>query len=471
MSYLGIDIGTSVAKLVLFSDDGDLIATASRPVPLEHPAPGFVEQDPELIIAAVQDLIAEVTAGRARPELIAVTGQGDGCWLLDAAGVPTRPGISWLDARGAAVLDRWTAGGVADRIYRISGNAVFPGAQAPILRWLDENRPDELDRAATAGYCKDFVFQRLTGVRATDASDASLPFGDGFGGYSAAALGLTGLQHRADLLAPVVSPLPVGVSGDGTQVVAGPFDMPACTIGAGVAQVGDGLLTLGTTLASQVLVDRIDCAGEPAGMHLALDSRDRWVRVMAAMVGTASLDWTLALLGLRHDQLDGVLAGSPPGANGITALPYFAPSGERAPFVDAAARGMFDGIRLTTTPADLVRALCEGLAFAARQCLQAAGLTGRLMVCGGGTGSVPWLRLIASVLGRPIELARTPEVGARGAVVAALQATGRPVDVDRWTAPESVIDPDPSTVDFYTEGYADYLVRQRSARTTWRRSV
>jgi sugar (pentulose or hexulose) kinase len=469
LSYLGIDIGTSVAKLVLFSADGELIATASRPVPLHHPGPGRVEQDPELIIAAVRELRAEVTSGHDRPELIAITGQGDGCWLLDGLGRPIRPGISWLDARGAGIVDRWTADGVADSVYRISGNAVFPGAQAPILRWLDENAPAELDRAATAGYCKDFVFQRLTGVRATDASDASLPFGDGFGGYSAAALDLAGLRHRADLLAPVVSPLPMGESDDGTQVVSGPFDMPACTIGAGVSRVGDGLLTLGTTLASQVLVDRIDCVGEPAGMHLALNSKDRWVRVMAAMVGTASLDWTLSLLGLRHDQLDGVLTETPPGAHGATALPYFAPSGERAPFVDAAARGTFDGIRLTTTSADLVCALCEGLAFAARQCLQAAGLTGRLLVCGGGTRSLPWLRLIASVLGRPIELARAPEVGARGAVVAALQATGRDADVAAWTAPDSVIDPDPSTVDFYAGAYADYLVRQQSARASWAR--
>lgn len=470
MSYLGIDIGTSVAKVVLFAADGELIATASRPVPLHHPGPGMVEQDPELIAAAVRQLVAEVVAGRARPELIAVTGQGDGCWLLDGAGRPIRAGISWLDARGAAVLDRWAADGVADRVYRVSGNALFPGSQAPILHWLDENSPAELDRAATAGYCKDFVFQHLTGQRATDASDASLPFGDGFGGYSAEALKLTGLQHRAGLLAPVVSPLPTGFSTDGTAVVAAPFDMPAGAIGAGVFRVGDGLLTLGTTLASHVLVDRIACAGEPAGMHLTLNSPDRWLRVMAAMVGTASLDWTLSLLGLRHDQLDAVLADSPPGANGVTALPYFAPSGERAPFVDAAARGTFDGIRLTTTSADLVRALCEGLAFAARQCLQAAGLTGRLMVCGGGTRSVPWLRLIASVLGRTIELARAPEVGARGAVVAALQATGRPVDLDRWTAAETVIDPDPSTVDFYAEAYADYLLRQQSARSSWRRT-
>jgi sugar (pentulose or hexulose) kinase len=236
-----------------------------------------------------------------------------------------------------------------------------------------------------------------------------------------------------------------------------------------VRELGDGLLTIGTTLSSQVLVDRIDTGGEPAGMHLATTEPDRWVRVMAAMVGTASLDWTLGLLGLRHDQIGDALAATTPGANGVSALPYLAPSGERAPFVDPAARGQFDGLALTTTREDLVRALCEALGYAARQCLDAAGLTGRLVVCGGGTRSLPWLRVFASVLGRPLEIARSPEVGARGAVMSALRATGREIDVPAWTRPEQVIDPEPADVQFYAGGYQHYLRRQSAARALWPR--
>lgn len=468
---LGIDVGTSVAKLALFTETGDLLRTVARPLPLLHPAPGQVEQDATAVVAAVRDLIVEIDAERV--DLVAITGQGDGCWLLDADGRPTRPAISWLDARAAPTLQEWDRDGVSDAVYRISGNALFPGAQAPILRWLDDHQPGELDRASTAAYCKDMLFQQLTGVRATDTSDASLPFGDGAGGYSGQALKLTGLSHRANLLAPVVTPLPVGSlrSGFGlpaeTTVVAAPFDMPCCSAGGGVREVGDGLLTVGTTLSSQVLVDRIDAGGEPAGMHLATADADRWIRVMAAMVGTASMDWLLALLGLRHDQIDAALEATTPGAGGVTALPYLAPSGERAPFVDPAARGRFDGIALTTTREQLVRALCEGLAYAARQCLEAAGLTGRVVVCGGGTGSLPWLRTFASVLGRPLEIARSPEVGARGAVISALLATGQPVDVATWTRPEQVVEPD--LVAVYEDGYLDYLRRQQDARALWQR--
>lgn len=474
--YLGIDVGTSVAKVALFTAGGDLVATAGRGLPLAYPGPGQVEQDPETVLAALGETVAELgPAALSTVELVAITGQGDGCWLLDGAGHPVRPAVSWMDGRGAAVLGDWERAGIAEAAYRINGNALFPGAQAPILCWLDEHEPASLDAAATAAYCKDMIFQRLTGVRATDASDASVPFGDHAGGYSAELLDLCGLAHRAGLLAPVVTPLPTGRLrhdgwaglADGVEVVGGPFDLPACAAGGGVREAGDGIMTVGTTLACQVLVDRVDTGGEVAGMHLATGEPGRWLRAMAAMVGTASLDWTLAMLGLAHGDIDGLLAESAPGAGGVTVLPHLAPSGERAPFVDPLARGQFSGLSLTTTRADLVRALCEGLAYAARSCLHAAGLSGRLVVCGGGTRSAPWLEVFASVLARPLELARSPEVGARGAVVSALRATGRDADLAAWTAPERIVHPDPDAARRYEDGYHRFLELQRHARQGW----
>jgi sugar (pentulose or hexulose) kinase len=480
-SYVGVDIGTSVTKAVLFDEAGAVITSADCRTRLTTPAPEHVEQDIEDVLASVAAVITKVLAagGDTRPALLAITGQGDGCWLGDSRGRAVRPAVSWLDGRGAAVLAGWEADGTAEAVYRLTGNALFPGAQASILRWLEDNEPGALDRAETAGYCKDIVMQRLTGLRATDASDASLPFGDpATQGYSAQAVALCGLGHRAGLLPPVVTPLPTApLSPDGAAltglpagipVSSGPFDLPACAVGAGAERVGDGVLIIGTTLACQVLVDHVDTTGEVTGMHLATGQPERWLRALPAMVGTASVDWLLDILGMRHDQLSEAIGASGPGAGGVEVLPYLAPSGERAPFVNPAARGQFTGLRLGTTRADILRGLCEGIAFAARDCFAVTPLSGRLLACGGGVRSRPWLQMFADVLGRPLQVARAPEAGARGAVLAARRAAGQDAGTRAWTAAEAVVEPDPRTAAQYDEAFARYRQHRAAAEPMWR---
>ncbi len=480
-TWLGIDAGTSVVKAALFDDEGEALAVAGRPLELVHAANDGVEQDLDAIVAAIAEVTREVTgvltAGRT-PHVVAITGQGDGCWVTDEAGRAARPALSWLDGRAGGILGRWNADGVTERVFRTNGTTVFPGAPGPLLAWLDEHEPDILDRATTVGACKDAVFTRLTGERATDPSDSSMPFGDGTGtGYSDAALDAMGLTHRRELLAPITVPIPQAPLSEagaellglpaGTPISSGPFDFPACARGGGVRAIGDALLIVGTTLGCMVHVDRLATEGDPAGFSVATGEPGRWLRAMPAMVGTASMDWMLQTLGLGVDAIDAALAASPPGAGGVEVLPYFATSGERAPFVDPRASGQVTGVRLTTTRDDLLRAMCEGLAYAARHCFDAAGGATRIVACGGGTRSRPWLQVFADVLGVPLELARTPEVGARGAVLAAAAARGEELDVAAWTAPEDVVEPDPAMQARYTDGYARYLDHVAAARPFW----
>jgi sugar (pentulose or hexulose) kinase len=377
------------------------------------------------------------------------------------------------------------ADGTAERAYRRSGNMLFPGAAAPVLAYLQEHDPSTLEAAATAAYCKDAIGQQLTGVRATDASDASLPFFDPrTRRYDPALLDLYGVAEQARLLAPVdPSPAPLRpLTADGaalcglpagTPVHAGPFDLCATAIGAGLDRPGDALVIVGTTLGCGVLTDRSETAGPPAGMLLCMPRPDRWLRVMPAMVGTPSVEWLLALTGTRREEIDVLLAASPPGANGVVCLPLLSPAGERAPFVDSAARGQFVGLSLETTRADLLRALCEGVAYATRHCLEAAGLgpSGRVVLGGGGVRSRGWRQILADVLGRPVLLGRQPEIGARGAAMAALDAAGVPYDRAAWTRADGVVEPDPAAVPRYAEGYAFYRDRLEAGRGHWRGPV
>jgi sugar (pentulose or hexulose) kinase len=479
-TYLGVDVGTSMTKAVLFDETGASIAVAERASKLTYPGTGRVEQNVEDVLHSLAAAVSDLAGGAAgEPELIGITGQGDGCWLTDATGRGTRPAVSWMDGRGGTILSKWEAEGTVEAVFRINGNTLFPGAQATILRWLAEHEPDSLDAAQTAAYCKDVMLHRLTGLRATDPSDASLPFGDpGAEDYSARALALCGLSEHARLLPPVRYPLPsatlspegAALTGlaPGVPVSSGPFDLPACAAGSGVAEPGDGLLIIGTTLACQVLTDELDTAGEPAGMHLATARAGHWLRAHPAMVGTACLDWVLELLGISHDQVSPLLEQTVPGAGGVEMLPYLAPSGERAPFVDPLARGQLTGLSLTTNRADIVRGTCEGIAFAARDCFTDTGLDGNLVVCGGGARSRPWLQIFADVLGRELRISHAPGVGARGAVLGAIAASGEEVDTPRWTASDSVVHPIERNVKHYDEAFAHYRAQRDAARPLWR---
>ncbi|MEV6399040.1 FGGY-family carbohydrate kinase [Streptomyces sp. NPDC051907] len=462
--YIGIDVGTSTVKAAAFDERGGALAVESRPVALDIRG-GRVEQDMDEVYGAVVDVLAALTAGAGEPvELVGLTGQGDGVWLVDESGRPVRPAISWMDGRAHELVDRWQASGVFESVFRRTGSAMFPGCPGPVLAWLDRHEPKSLDAAATALYCKDMVFQRLTGVRATDVSDASMPFLDPrTRAYSPEVLDALGLAHRRELLAPVSDPVAVGELPTGTRIANGPYDLPACALGAGVTEPGDGLLIVGTCLASLVAACELDLTGEPAGLYISTDRPGRWLRAMPAMVGTAALDWVLNTTGVPHTEVDALLAGAPAGANGVRVQPYFAPSGERAPFVEPRLRAELTGVSLESTKADLIRATCEGIGFAARHCLEAAGLTGSLAICGGGTRSPAWMRLFADVLGRPLRIVEG-EVGARGAVLAAAERYGVELDVASWTAPTAVLEPNPERSAFYARAYEEHLGRLASSR-------
>jgi sugar (pentulose or hexulose) kinase len=357
----------------------------------------------------------------------------------------------------------------------------FPGAAASLLAFLQAHEPESLRAAATAGYCKDAILQRLTGARVTDVSDASLPFFDPRGRcYDDEPMALYGVAAWRDLLPPVdPSPAPLrpltpegaALTGlpAGSPVHAGPFDLCATMIGAGVRRPGDGLVILGTTLGCVVLSDRPETAGSDSGMLICMPEPDRWLRVMPAMVGTPSLEWALALTGSRREEIDALLAASQPGAGGLVAIPLFAPAGERAPFVDPFARGQLIGLSLESTREDVVRAVCEGIAYAMRHCLQSAGLghDAAVFLSGGGVRSAGWRQILADVLQRPLILARQPEAGARGAALAALTAAGQTVDLDAWTHPDGVVEPRAELASLYDAGMAFYLDRLEAARGKW----
>jgi xylulokinase/erythritol kinase len=481
---VGVDVGTSVTKAQLIARDGRTTPAHEARSTLYTLPGNRVEQDMDEVIGTVVTVVRAAVADAAQLdpdepiEALALTGQGDGLWLRDARGRAVGRAVSWMDGRAAPVLDKWIADGTAQKVYRRTGAGMFPGAAGPLLAHLAEHEPDRLAAADVAGYCVDAIAQRFTGERTVDASDASVPFLDvARRTYDDEALEACGLARWRGLLA---EPAPAGslfgllpkTAADlglpaGLPVSAGPFDIPACGFGSGLEQVGAGNLIIGTTLACQVLGSDPTPGphDEAAGMVLATPYEDRYLRVMPAMIGTAGLDWLLGMLGVRIAELDALLAQSPYGAGGVTALPFLSTSGERAPFVDARARGRLDGLSPLTGRADLVRALCESVAYSARHCLETLGVAGDITACGGGARSGEWSRIFAGVLGRDVQV-REDAVGIRGAARLAWRALG----VDAVGTPPGagrVARADDDALAFYEDGYRRYLDTLESARRSW----
>ncbi|MFF0446767.1 FGGY family carbohydrate kinase [Streptomyces sp. NPDC004609] len=478
-TVIGVDVGTSVTKAVAFDGTGAALASASRRSRLDRLPGGRVEQDLDDVVASVAEVVREITSALpGDPDAVALTGQGDGLWLRDSDGRSVRPAISWMDARASDLVTRWLMDGTVQKAYAYTGSGMFPGCHGPLLAWLREHEPESLDRAAVAGYCVDAVAQRLTGEVCLDASDATLPFLDPLTRtYAPEALAACGVADQARLLPAPAAPGTVlaldrlggGLLGlpEGLPLVAGPYDLPACAIGGGVREPGDGLLILGTTLASQVLTDRveIDPRAEPAGMWLCTPDPGQWLRAMPAMVGTAALEWVLGLVGATTGELDALLAESPPGARGVTAFPFLSEAGERAPFVEPAASGRLDGLTLGTGRADAVRAMCEAIGYAARHCLDTAGLSGTLALCGGGTRSVMWAQLIADILGRPVRIPLEEQVGALG--VAAVARASLRLAAPAGPGPHHTVDPRPRVHALHEDGYGRYRAELARERSRW----
>ncbi|GGS55277.1 FGGY-family carbohydrate kinase [Streptomyces cinerochromogenes] len=486
MSVLTVDVGTSVIKSVVFDDRGRELAVSRIGTEVLRPYPGWAEQDMEAVwnavVFTVRGALAQLGESPDPVWLVAFTAQGDGCWLVDGEGRPTGPAILWSDGRAGDLLARWQADGVLEGAFRRNGSLTCGGMPNAVLAWLARHDPGRLERSRTALTAAGWLFLKLTGVTAIDPSDASAPFLDHTtGDYDPAVIGLFGMDWARPLLPRVlgekerIAEITHHAAGElglpaGLPVVMAPYDIAATARGAGVVEAGQACAILGTTLCTEIVRDSVDTSGEPCGITIAYDGPERVLRAFPTLAGTEVLDWACRTLGADTPAALGDLAfSSEPGARGLAFLPYLSPAGERAPFLDPRARGAFWGLSLTHTPADLARAVFEGLSLVVRDCLHTSGTRVReLLLCGGGAASDRWCRMIADATGVPTARSTDTELGAKGAFLTGLVLTGAVRDmreaVDGCVHRGSAWEPDPGRAALYDELYAAHLTWRDAAR-------
>lgn len=490
MSAIAVDAGTSLIKAVVFDESGREVAVARHATEVRRPHPGWAEQDMTAVWRAVVAAVNEVLPSAPDDvRFLALTAQGDGCWLVDDRGEPTGPAVLWSDGRAAPQVDAWLRDGVVESAFRINGSVGFAGLPHAVLTWLRAHDPERLATSATALTCGGWLFFRLTGVVGVDHSDASVPLLDPRSRtYSPELLSLFDLEWAERLLPPILdgadrsAPLTAHAASElglpeGTPVVLAPYDVAATARGTGTTTAGQACTILGTTLCTNVVQPEVDTSGSPAGLTLVLDSASDLLRAFPTLAGTEVLGWATELLDLRHpSELSALAEQAPPGADGLTFLPYLSPAGERVPFLDTKARGTFWGLSLEHGRDAVTRAVFEGLTMVIKDCVLAADVDAtELRLCGGGTNSSLWCEIIADVVGVPVVRPADAEAGAKGAFLTGLVATGVKPDITtaarRYVHTERTYDPDPERVQRYHEVYARFRdLREISARG-WHRDT
>lgn len=502
---VGVDAGTSVIKAVAFDLAGRQVAASSVRNSYATGSDGSATQSMSRTwadcAAALRGLGETVDGLAGRVAALALTAQGDGTWLAGAGDEAVGDAWIWLDARAAPTVSRLAEGPGERARFEATGTGLNTCQQGSQMAHMQAHCPELLDRAEVALHCKDWLFLKLTGVRATDPSEASFTFGDFRNRrYSDTVISALGLEGRRHLLPEIIDgaqetrPLTRAAAEatglrEGTPVSLGYVDMVMTALGAGVhtGDAGAACSTIGSTGVHMraVTSDKVHLNAEGTGYVICLPLPDLVTQVQTNMAATLNIDWALALAGdllaergsaPDHSELvarmDGWLARSKPGA--MVYHPYISDAGERGPFVNANARASLVGLNAAHRFPDLIRAVVEGLGMAARDCYAAIGdMPGELRLTGGAARSAALRQVLAAALGCPVRVSSRGEAGAAGCAMMAAVAIGAYPDMEaciaEWTtpllgAPEA---PDAALIPVYDALYQTYRTTREALAPTW----
>lgn len=423
MLLLGLDLGTSSAKALLLDAGGSVLGEGAAGYAVASPRPGWAETDPEDWWRAAGLAVRRAAGGRAdRVAALGLSGQMHGVVLADAAGEPARPAVLWPDLRAEREAEAWRT--LPSALAHGLGSPALPGMAGPVLRWLATHEPDAVAAARWALQPKDWLRLRLTGLAATEPSDASGTLlydlaADRWAGAVVEAMGVPGrllppVVASADAAGRLTAVAAAHLGLPEVPVAAGAADTAAAALGSGLLDPGPAQLTVGSGAQLVVPLDRPAVDPRRATRTYRAAAPGRWYALAAVQNAGLALEWALRVLGAGWDDAYTALATVPPGAGGVTFLPHL---------TDPGLAGAWRGLRLHHGRDHLLRAALEGVAFAVREAAEALAAAGHraspLRLAGGGSTRAAWRQLLADVLGTPLAALPTAAASARGAALLA----------------------------------------------------
>lgn len=454
MRYIiGIDIGTSATKTVLMDEDGGIVAQAAQDYPLYQPDNGWAEQDPldwkKAVLFTIKKVVKESGVSGDAVKGIGLSGQMHGLVMLDSEGEVLRNSIIWCDQRSAAQVDEMLLRLPLEKWMKITANPPIAAWTAAKFLWVGEHEPDIYKKCRHILLPKDYIRYILTGEFATDVSDASgMQMLDVknrcWSNEVLAKLGISkdmlGRVYESQEVTGTLLPAIAAECGlsESTAVVAGAADNAAAAVGTGVVNDGEAFTTIGTSAILYTHIDRYTEIPE-GGLHVCCCAVPGcWFTMGGPQAAGLSLEWFKdnfcggyekeaeeRNLGI-YDLINQEAARIMPGSDRLIYMPYL--MGERTPHMNPRCRGAFVGLNIVHTRAHMLRAIMEGITYSLADCnniLREQGNTVHHMrVCGGGSKSSVWKRIMADLYECEITTLMQEEGPAYGAAILAGVGTG-----------------------------------------------
>lgn len=487
MNYIGVDLGTSAVKLLLMDEAGKVLKIASKEYPLYMGDSGWSEQEPEDWWNATVEGIKELISGTEADcvKAVSFSGQMHGLVLLDENDAVIRRAILWNDQRTQPQCDSLNNGVGRSKLIDDTANVALTGFTAPKILWVKENEPENFRKISKIMLPKDYIAYKLSGVHATDYSDASgmLLLDVKNKCWSQNMIDICGIKKEQlaalnESFAPVGTVLPEVSLLTGlctkTKIVIGGGDQAVGAVGTGTVKNNMCSVSLGTSGVVFVASNDFKVDYGRSALHSFCHANGSYHMMGVTLAAAASYKWWMEEI-LRTEDHASEQAGVGDINNKVYFLPYM--SGERTPHNDPNAKGAFVGMSMTTTRQNMTQAVMEGVAFSLRDTLEVVRALGvdvkTARITGGGAKSGAWCQMIADVFNVTVEKINSQEGPALGAAVLAAVGDGAYASVADAT--EAIIKvtesytPNPAAAEAYNGKYKIFAKLYTDLKDTFER--
>jgi xylulokinase len=445
MCLLGLDVGTTGCKAIVFSREGKPLSQAYREYRELYPKPGWAEIDPDQIWEAVKDVIRQAAAASTSPvEAISTSVLGEAFHPVDRDGRVLRRTITSVDGRAQAQTDAIGKMKSAIEIFQETGMALHRSYALPKILWIRDNEPEVYAKTWKFLHYGDYLAMKWGVEPVNDLSIAgrSLMLDVRRRDWSDEILQMAGLDRdRLPRVAPageVIGEIPPAIASDlglprGVRVVTGGHDQPVCALGAGVLDPGVGTDTTGTVECMTIAMEEPILTEAMLKQNLSVYPHvvpNRYITLAFVYSAGNVLRWFRDQFAVEarveaqktgRDVYDLMVEQAVPGPCELFLLPHFTGSG--TPYLDGDSRGAIVGLHVMAGPGHVTRAILDGIAFEMRvnlDALKKAGLrVQRLHAIGGGAKSDRWLQSKADILGVDLHALSVSEAGCLGAAMLA----------------------------------------------------